>query len=192
LIRKRHHSIIDNVKSAVRSDLLFFETISKLSLAQSTPDSNELLSHRSVQPVKPFFKTAFNNSFVLSTYGFYYRVLPEDETTLTSTRVRAYLHGVYSFSESLTLKKNILKAFLVKPEYQISEAAMNDVYDTFGFNFYTMNRAASSAKHNNSFYFNPTDSLHLSDYPFYNAEDEFEPEPDKSLRIKFKPGYSII
>ena len=192
LVRKRHHSIIDNVKSVVRSGLLFFETIGKLSLAQSTPDSIKLLSHRSVQPVKPFFKTAFNNSFVLSTYGFYYRVLPEDKTALTSTRVRAYLHGVYSFAESLTLKKNILKAFLIKPEYQISEAAMNDVYDTFGFNFYTINRAASSAKHNNSFHFNPTDSLHLSDYPFYNAEDEFEPEPDKSLRIKFKPGYSII
>ena len=129
---------------------------------------------------------------MLSTYGFYFKMLPEDGTVFTTTLLRSYLHSAYSFVESLNLKKKILKSFLAKPVYQLSEDAFSDVYDTFGFNFYAINHSLTSAKPYTKSSSRPTDSLYIADYPFYNLEEEFEPEPDKSLRIKFKPGYSII
>jgi len=172
--------------------LTFFATFTKLSSNYYTPTGSSLSSHQAVQSAKPFFKTVFNNAFVLSTYGFYFKILPEDGTVLTTTLLRSYLHSAYSFVESLNLKKKILKSFLAKPVYQLSEEAFNDVYDTFGFNFYVINRSLLYPKPYTRNSFRPVDSLYISDYPFYNSEDEFEPEPDKSLRIKFKPGYSII
>ena len=170
----------------------FFATFTKFSSNYYTPTGSSLSSHQAVQSAKPFFKTVFNNAFVLSTYGFYFKMLPEDGTVFTTTLLRSYLHSAYSFVESLNLKKKILKSFLAKPVYQLSEEAFNDVYDTFGFNFYVINHSLLSPKPYTKNSFRPVDSLYISDYPFYNSEDEFEPEPDKSLRIKFKPGYSII
>ena len=170
----------------------FFATFTKLSSTYCTPNGSSLSSQHAVQSAKPFFKTVFNNAFVLSTYGFYFKMLPEDGTVFTTTLLRSYLHSAYSFVESLNLKKKILKSFLAKPVYQLSEDAFSDVYDTFGFNFYAINHSLTSAKPYTKSSSRPTDSLYIADYPFYNLEEEFEPEPDKSLRIKFKPGYSII
>jgi len=170
----------------------FFSTFTKLSSIQYTPCGSSLASHHATQSVRPFFNTVFNNAFILGTYGFYFKMLPEDGTIFTTTLLRSYLHSAYSFVESLNLKKKILKSFLSKPVYQLSDEAFSDVYDTFGFNFYVINHNISSSKSSFKLNSRPVDSLYVADYPFYNSEDEFEPEPDKSLRIKFKPGYSII
>jgi len=102
------------------------------------------------------------------------------------------LHGLYSFVDPLPLKKNILKGFLLKKEYWVNPDVFENYYDTFGFNFHMINNTLSS---NNAMkYCNPLKINNLStiDAPYYNASAEFEHEPDRSLRIKYKPGYSII
>jgi len=189
-VQDRNIISVSNIRKYCSSS--FFTIFTKLSSTYYTPDGSSLSSYRAVQSTKPFFKTVFNNAFVLSTYGFYFKMLPEDGTVFTTTLLRSYLHSIYSFVESLNLKKKILKSFLAKPVYQLSEDAFSDIYDTFGFNFHVINHSLSSTKPFTKINSRPIDSLYIVDYPFYNLEDEFEPEPDKSLRIKFKPGYSII
>lgn len=190
------HNNFKLVTSSIKNDdynkFNFFKIITTLNLLDYNEDSFEVNNSTLQNSIKPFFTTKFNNTFILGTYGFYLKQLPTDQTLITTTLLRSYLHGIYSFVDPLPLKKNLLKSFLLKKEYHIDENSLKEFYDTFGFNFYAINNTLASTNVLNNC--NPLKKNNLSvvDSPFYNEDDEFEHEPDKSLRIKYKPGYSII
>jgi len=192
LMYKNYELIFSKISTHTYQNMKFFNNLIRLKLSIVDAQSNDFNSNDVEQSIRPFFTTRFNNSFILGTYGFYFRVLPEEDTIPVTASLRTYLHSLYSFAESLSLKKNILKNFLLKKEYSIDSNAFEDFYDTFGFNFFMINNTLTHKKSSN--FCNPLkiDKLNTIDSPFYNDGEEYEVEPDKSLRIKFKPGYSII
>lgn len=135
---------------------------------------------------RPSFKTIYNHQFMLSSVGFYYTLLLTNQIFINSQIIRSMWQAKYSFYDSTTFKKNILKKFIATKHYYINSSLIDTLYTNPNFNFYNIRNLLTLQKKSLNKEFGNQNT------PFTGNNFIEELESDKSLRIKFKPGYSTI
>lgn len=165
----------------------FIKNIITTLISKDTLFKNRITLQRS----RPHFRTNNRLSFVLGTYGFYYKLIWDKKTLFRETQVRKQWVRQYSFVNSVIVKKYILRKLTKAKHYYINTTLLRKKLTTPGFNFYYTSQALLFNNYS-------TEPLNVDNFtqpllkPFTNTTSILKPEPDRVARIRFKPGYSTL
>lgn len=99
----------------------------------------------------------------------------------------------FSFWDSTLTKKTILKKLIISKKYYITKFINQSFYTTPGFNLFSMLNTIKYKKSTSSDWnYNEWNGLPSIHNPTGGYEWFLQVEYEKSLRIKFKPGYSTL